>query len=460
MIVSSVIDLKASELTEREWRQLFTKLSFVDAEGRDVRAYQLRKGGHVRIPRGAWALLPDRVRYLDRRVSPSRRSLTFEAVLDRPGQSEALTAALREEQGIVVAQPGFGKTMVALGIIEQVETPWLVLVHTEDIFNQWIDYATKFFMSIDVGSIQGRYWSMGDITVAMVQTVRDQLPRFRQHYAEKFGGVIVDEVHHAPAETWEMILNRLPAKYRIGFTATESRADGMQPLMQHLVGPIIFKQKFSSPVPVRVVPLKSGLKFPYRGRYDWGRLQAAIVTDGPRNLLIARTAVRQLQKGHSVLVLSRRIEHLERLALDIATMGENATILTGKTPRPKRKRLLDDFRAGKVKCLLSTQLMDEAVDVPILSRVILTYPGKHDGRIIQQVGRALRPHADKTDAVIFDVVDDQVSVLRRQWLERKATYKKLKIKIEKKDIQEKPRDRQRESRETALRIRSRLKRRR
>jgi superfamily II DNA or RNA helicase len=63
--------------------------------------------------------------------------------------------------------------------------------------------------------------------------------------------------------------------------------------------------------------------------------------------------------------------------------------------------------------------------------VILTYPGKHDGRIIQQVGRALREHPLKHDAMIFDIVDDRIGVLRRQWMERKEAYKKMKIPIKK-----------------------------
>lgn len=461
MIVSSVIDLQAAELSEREWRKLFASLTFLDKEGHEVKTYKRLNGARVRVPRGAWSMLPDHVLYTDKRVFPKRGSILRYNVELRPEQKPAWEACIDQEQGLVIAQPGFGKTMIALHVVAAVRTHWIVFVHTQDIFDQWCDYAEKYLRDIKVGKIQGQKWTTGDLTVAMVQTVRDQMPRFRRQYAEKFGGVIVDEAHHSPAESWEIILNNCPARYRLGFTATESRADGMEQLMQHLIGPVVFRQKFELPVPARVVPLKSGLKFAYRGRFDWGPLQEAIVKNEARNKLIAETALRQMKKGRSVLILSRRIEHLERIE---AHMGQvprrDVTILTGKVVKPKRLRIIESFRQGQIKCLLSTQLMDEAVDVPILSCVILTYPGKHDGRIIQQVGRALRPHDDKTGAVIFDVVDDNIGVLRRQWLERKQTYKKLKIKVKKnKQIEENPVNPQRKAREVSARIRSRMKRR-
>jgi superfamily II DNA or RNA helicase len=69
--------------------------------------------------------------------------------------------------------------------------------------------------------------------------------------------------------------------------------------------------------------------------------------------------------------------------------------------------------------------------VPRLNRVVLCHPGKHEGRIIQQIGRALRRHPEKEDALIYDVVDDRVGVLRRQWSLRKRTYKQNKISIQK-----------------------------
>jgi superfamily II DNA or RNA helicase len=72
----------------------------------------------------------------------------------------------------------------------------------------------------------------------------------------RFGAVILDEAHHAPASTFEEILNVMPATYRFGFTATDKRADGREPYMR-TVGPVIYRSKFSSKIPVKVIAVKS-----------------------------------------------------------------------------------------------------------------------------------------------------------------------------------------------------------
>lgn len=440
MIVGSTIKLGATELTKREWTKLFSKLTFFDADHNEVHAYKLLDGA-VELPRGAWALLPDHVVYRDERIAPRMRELIYTLTLDDKGfdgQVDAFEAMKREEQGMIIAQPGFGKTQVALAFAAACKTPTLVLVHTQDILDQWVQYAQRAIPMAKIGVIQGDNWKFGHLTIAMVQSVRQDMDGFRREYAEKFGCVIVDEGHHVPAETWEQIMNSLPAKYRFGFTATDTRADGMHPLIRHLIGPVIFKQKFKPKVPVKVIPLKSTFKYAYRGHYDWARMQDALTNNEARNRMIAEAVLRQMAKGHSVLVLSGRIKHLENLAgyvlehFALTSEGAHkgqASILTGKTPAKKRKALMADFKAGRLQCLLSTQLADEALDVPRLSRVFMTFPSKHEGKTQQRLGRALREHEDKHDAIIFDVVDEHVGVLRRQWMARKATYKKLGINV-------------------------------
>jgi superfamily II DNA or RNA helicase len=165
----------------------------------------------------------------------------------------------------------------------------------------------------------------------------------------------------------------------------------------------------------------------YRGPFDYGRLLNKIETDEERNLQIAEVVDAEIARGNTVLVLSRRIDHLGNIA---DAMQSECEILTGERSRSDRIQILDEFRSGTVNCILATQLADEALDVQRLNRVCLVFPGKHEGRIIQQIGRALRQHPDKQDAVIYDFVDRRVGVLRKQALKRKQTYAKLKIKVE------------------------------
>jgi len=430
------------ELSSRRWRELEQKLSYVTDDGTLVISYRrLTLGGYYILPRGAWSLLPDEITYQDKRSKPSMPELNFTLKLDDvdkdpryEGQSEAVETMFRQQQGLIIRPPGTGKTQIALAFAARARTRTLILVHTEDILNQWVNFIESGIPELKgkVGVIRGKTCKIGQITVATVQTLYRSYQKQGQDWWAQWGAVIADEAHHTAAPTWEAVLNCCPAFYRFGFTASPTRADGMDATMRFVVGPVIHRQQFTSPVELEVVPVKTDFRTLYRGPYDWGRLLNTLVADEARNDEIAEIAARESLGGNSVLVLSRRIEHLERISAKLN--GTTNEILTGQRSKQDRIRILKEFREGKISVLLATQLADEALDVQRLSRVILTFPGKHEGRIIQQIGRALRQHPDKTDALIFDMVDHRVGVLRRQWDLRKRTYKANKISIRRRSL--------------------------
>lgn len=439
MIVDNLLRIKISELTSKQWSELERKLTFVKDNGDVVISYRkLVTRGEYHLPRGAWYLLPDSISYRDYRSRPKLPALDFALTLDNveaderfEGQTAAVEAMLREEQGLIIRPPGTGKTEIATAFMARARTRALVVVHTEDILNQWIERIEKNIPSLKgkVGVIRGKECHIGHITVATVQTLYRSYLDKPAKWWEKFGAIIADEAHHVSAETWEAVISTCPARYRFGFTASPTRADNMHPTMRFIIGPVIHRQKFSSPIPLEVVRVRTNFNGRYRGHFDWGPLLNELVRDKKRNRKIARIADREIDKGNSVLVLSRRIEHLEAIA---KAMRNDSEILTGRTrSKAERKQILAAFRAGEIRCVLATQLADEALDVPRLNRVLLVHPGKHEGRIIQQIGRALRRHGSKENAVIYDFVD-KTRVLRRQASERRRTYLKEKIEIRKK----------------------------
>jgi len=442
MLVDSLLKIQMSELSAPEWRKLEKALTFAKPNGDVVKCYrkQVFKGNYL-LPRGAWFLLPDHVRYTDNRTRPSLPVMDFNLTLDAveidprfDGQVQAVRDMLEQEQGLVIRPPGTGKTQIVLAFAAVCKTRVLVLVHTEDILRQWIEYAEKAIPELKgkVGIIQGSKCKIGQITIATVQTLnRSYLDKGRKWWAQ-WGALIADEAHHVSAPTWEAVINTCPAYFRFGFTASTTRADGLHPTMRFIVGPIIHRQKFSSAVDLKVVPKITNFKTLYRGAFDWGPMLNKLVADEERNELIAETVDHEIEDGNSVLVLSRRIEHLQKIQ---ELMYEDSEILAAKlVSKTERKRILDDFRSGKLKCLLATQLADEALDVQRLNRICLTHPGKAEGRLIQQVGRAIRMFPDKEDAVIYDFVDRRVGVLRRQWNERKRVYAKERIPLEKRGV--------------------------
>lgn len=436
MIVDRWLTVTDAELTLNQWAKLERDLTYETDNGELVISYRrMRKRGYYIIPRGAWYLMPNSITYQDERVKPKLPELKFSGKLDNverdpryAGQSAAVAAMMKQEQGLIIRPPGTGKTEIALFFAAKVKTRTLVLVHTEDILQQWIERAEKAIPELKgkIGVIRGQTCKIGQITIATVQTLNKSYLDAGAKWWAQWGCLIADEGHHVAAPTWESVINACPAYYRFAFTASDKRADGMHPSMRFIIGPVIHRQKFSSPVKLEVIKVKTKFAEQYRGSWDWSNLLNKLVANPERNRLIARKVDKQIQLGNSVLVLSRRIEHLESIA---AAMQEDCEILTAKRGRAKRGEILAAFRTGEIRCVLATQLADEALDVQRLNRVFLVHPGKHEGRIIQQIGRALRTHATKKDALIFDFADVKVRILNRQWKARKQTYQKNGITI-------------------------------
>ena len=437
--IDNLLTVDYDDLKKSEWEQIFKKLRYLDADGQIWEPWRINlRKRQVILPRGVWQLLPDRIQYRDNRSFPKMRRLDFTVELDSipegqtkgyKGQRDALAVMFEQEQGLIVRPPGTGKTQIALAFAANVKSRTLVLVHTEDILQQWIEYAGRAIPGTEIGVIRAQTIDPKQITIATVQTFLKLIVAEPEKWQRYFGAVILDEAHHAAASIFEQCLNLLAAKYRFGFTASPTRADKKHPYMGWVIGPVIHKQKFESPVPVKIVPIETDFYYGYRGRWDWGNLLRRLISDEKRNRQIAEVIDAEVEQGNSILILSRRIEHLQNIAALTTTDVE--ILAAAIRTKAERKEVLADFKAGKIKAVAATQLADEALDVPILSRVVLAHPGKHDGRIIQQIGRGLREHPTKRDAVIYDVVDKRVGILRRQWNQRKQTYKREKIKIQK-----------------------------
>lgn len=247
----------------------------------------------------------------------------------------------------------------------------------------------------------------------------------------RFGCVIVDEAHHAPASTFQAVLGRMPARHRFGLTATPEREDGLTPLLSFTLGERLFEVAYRDLVAAgylsapEVRPVYTRFGFDYSGPDDHHACMAALIDDADRNDLVAEIAAREAAGGHSVLVLSDRVEHCRRLAHLITLRGVEAEVLVGAVKKPDRRRILDDLRAGRLRVVVASTLADEGLDVPRLDRIVLAFPGRTRGRTAQRIGRLMRPHPDKRGAVLFDLVDAAVPPLLRQFHARRRIYGRI-----------------------------------
>jgi superfamily II DNA or RNA helicase len=366
----------------------------------------------------------------DRRVVPPGTLPETPVPMLRDYQREAVRSLQAFDQGMAVMCCGAGKTFTGVGAMARLRTPTLVLVHTLELAEQWRSHVWNL-LGFKAGLISGTSKEVAPITVALVQSLSRWPHGELDKLLGQFGLIIVDECHHIAASTFYGIVGRCPAMYRLGLTATPIREDGLSPLLHFYFGEVLTRvtqgQLIEQGVLTmpRVQLVETEFNFSYSRPQDYARMLSALAKDEARNKLITHTVAKEAYQGLTCLVLSGRVEHCLELTSRLQAAGIKAEALTSRVSKDRRQNLLGQARRGELSVLTATSLADEGLDLPRLSRVFLAFPSKAKGRTIQRLGRLMRPHPEKRDAVLFDFVDSRVPVLRRHHQQRLGVYAQL-----------------------------------
>lgn len=179
----------------------------------------------------------------DSRPKHKKLKVTFHGELNAE-QTKAVGALEHHETGVLMAPPGAGKTVMACAVIAKRHVPTIVLVHRTPLLEQWRKQLARFLAvpEKEIGVIASqRRKPTGKIDVAMLQTVTalEDASELLGSYEQ----VIIDECHHIPAVSFEAVLNKCPARYFLGLTATPYRKDGHQIILHMQCGPIRHEMK-------------------------------------------------------------------------------------------------------------------------------------------------------------------------------------------------------------------------
>jgi superfamily II DNA or RNA helicase len=362
---------------------------------------------------------------------PDPIEVTLQAVLTAE-QATATDALVGHDLGMLVAEPGSGKTVVGCAVIARRATPTLVLVDRKPLVEQWRDrLATHLGLTArKVGQLGGgRSRTTGIVDVAMVQSLarRDDIGDVTSGY----GLVIVDECHHVPAVTFERAVRDIPVKRWLGLTATPYRRDGLQALMAMHCGPIRYRMAPRPGSALRVLDLVVH-NTDHRPAHDDDHIQTiyrGLVEDTDRTRAICDDIAVAVDAGRNCLLLTRWTEHLDVITETLTGRGLEPLVLHGKLGKKARtavtRQLAEPRPDGGLLLAATASLIGEGFDCPPLDTLFLAFPIKFKGNVIQYVGRVLRPTDTKTRIEVHDYVDHLVPVLARQHTERRAAYAAL-----------------------------------
>lgn len=314
----------------------------------------------------------------------------------RDYQEEVLKIIDNLESGAYLIQmaTGLGKTATFTNIKRKGRV--LVLAHREELITQPIKYY-----NCPVGIEMASYTSNGEeVVIASIMSLAHRLDKFK---SDEFDMIIIDEAHHAAAQSYKKIINYFKPRLLLGFTATPNRGDNVR--LDDVFQKIIFQKdlkwaiqnKYLTDIECLRVNIGYDISKISRrmGDYAIGELEQVMDTD-ILNGAIAE-AYQKYAKGQT-LIFATSVEH----ARNIAKLIPGAIAVTADTKN--RSELIKKFTNREIPCLVNCMIFTEGTDMPLVETVMIARPTSNSSLYTQMVGRGLRLYPGKERLVLIDLV--------------------------------------------------------
>ena len=399
---------------------------------------------HIGLPRGVLDELRDLLTehrigltLVDERLQGRPLNVHFHGDL-RGDQGKAVAELIKYDTGVLSATTAFGKTVIGAWMIAARKVNTLVLVHRQELLDQWRERLATF-LGIDVKSIGqiggGKTKPNGLLDIGMLQSL-NRKGEVKDIVAE-YGHIIVDECHHVTAVSFEAVMKQVKARYILGLTATPTRKDGHHPIIIMQCGPIRYRvnpkqQAADRPFQHVVLPRRTSYVNP-KTDMNYQELCNFLVCDADRNSFIVADITKVLAQGRNPLVLTERKEHVDVLAAALTGKAAHLIIMYGGRTKKERSACNERLRAippGESRILVATgKYIGEGFDDPRLDTLFLALPISWKGTIQQYAGRLHRLCDGKLEVRVYDYVDSNVSMAWSMFEKRKKGYKAIGYEI-------------------------------
>nr|MCG2868344.1 DEAD/DEAH box helicase [Candidatus Nanopusillus sp.] len=335
--------------------------------------------------------------------------------------------------GIIKAPTGSGKSVIAiLAVLEMLKnkpnSKIVYVVNSTTLLKQFQNFAKKedlpfVLVSGEINELQKGQKS--DFIALSVSYYYSQKKKGKNENLKELINnsdlIIIDEAHHTPANMIKSLLLDSPNSLRLGLSATPIREDGRELEILGLLGKISYSIEYQELVQKRyLVPLEYLQFTPKISKkiYDklknieqshaeepFAKLYSAILRMFEQSPYTNQQIIQKIKELNKfpALVIVRRINIARKLSELLNQEGITADWVSSKTPLEQRMEKIEALKSGKLKILISTSLADEGLDIPELKLVVLLSQGKSRIKLIQRIGRVMRPALNKEKGYVLDI---------------------------------------------------------
>ena len=388
----------------------------------------------------------------DKRTKGRELNISFKGEL-RESQIPAVETMLENETGILHAATAFGKTVVCCDMIARRGISTLILVDRADLMNQWIkrldefldiaeelpEYQTKTGRTRKrkslIGNLQGAHDTLtGIVDVAMIRSLKkkDGFHPMLKEYAQ----VYFDECHHAASDSAIEVLQEINAKYVYGVTATPKRGDGKEKINEFLLGPIRYRftakdRAEEQNIDHLVYPRFTRTVKPHHlSKTPYGNDAYELIRNNDvRDEQIIRDVADCVQAGRTPVVLTKYVDHANKLSERLKKYADRLILLTGangtKVRRAQVKELNEVDDSDSLILVGTGSLLGEGFDFPRLDTLFMATPVSGENVVEQYVGRLNRDYDGKENVIVYDYVDSHIPKFDKMYAARLKAYKKI-----------------------------------
>ena len=355
------------------------------------------------------------------------------------------TAILSGFRCVIRAATGSGKTLMVAGICgAMLPHTSLVLIHGRELVAQTYKNLCSFLGKDVVGVIDSSAYDPKQVTVASINAftfyfgevpvnLKTKIPIMDPNVFEErkqtvlkylrtnVDMLVFDEVHHGSADSWQQVGKLCKAYYRVGLSGTPLKHDQMSDmLMMSLVGPVVFDlsapwlQEEGYLAQAKLQIRQMDFTTPKSRRYNWNEARKNLIVENvDRNVQIAADIAEAIEDpGARLLVLTgNSVPLAEALEEEVKALTRKLkhklgfspfVMVNGKSATKKVTKAFNDLRQGNVRCVITTKIADEGIDVPDINLLYLVGGGKAYVSTVQRIGRGLRVKKDDSQLLVVD----------------------------------------------------------